>query len=86
MVVTAAVKDLFDKNYFSICNLDNIIKLVGARAGGEAYQLLKTLHCIDYSKMQQGLRDRLPLLVNECLRNASGVNAATEVALDGIEL
>lgn len=86
MVVTAAVKNLFETNYFSVCKLDNIIELVGARAGGEAYQLLKTLHCIDYSKMQQALRDRLPLLVNECLRNANGVNAATEVALDGIRL
>lgn len=86
MVIKAAVKKIFDTNYFSICDLDNVINLVGSRKQCEAYSLLKALHCIDYQKMPQDLRDRIPMLINECLMVSSGVDSAVNTSLDGIKL
>ena len=86
LVVTTAVTALLEKSYFSICNLDNCIELVGARKGGDAYKLLRALHCVDYSKMAPDLRDSIPLLINEVLRNKENIIEATVVAMNGVEV
>lgn len=84
LVVKHAIQNLFEKNYFSICTLDNALAIVGARQGGEAYRMLHALHCMDYSKMNPELRARIPHLVNECLRQQDNVIEATEIALQGV--
>lgn len=81
-----AVRNLFDQNYFSICDLDKIIEIVGARRSGEAYKLLHALHCVNYAKMDPELRAKVPELVNECLRQQANVIEATEVALQGVAI
>lgn len=81
-----AVRKLFDQGHFSICELDKIIDIVGARQGGEAYKLLRALHCVDYAKMQPELRAKVPELVNECLRQQASVIEAAEVALQGVAI
>lgn len=86
LVVTAAITTLLEKNYFSICELDKCIELVGARKDGDAYKLLRALHCVHYSKMGQELRDSVPLLINEVLRNRENIIEATVVALDGVQI
>jgi hypothetical protein len=82
--VKQAVQHLFEKNYFSICTLDKVIELVGARQGGEAYRMLHALHCVDFGKMDPELRARIPHLVNECLRQQDNIIDATDIALKGI--
>lgn len=84
LVVKQAIQNLFEKNYFSICQLDNALNVIGARQGGDAYKMLHALHCVDYSKMSPELRERIPYLVNECLRQQDNVIEATDVALKGI--
>lgn len=86
LVVTTAISALLEKRHFSICQLDTCIELVGARKGGDAYKLLNALHCVDYSKMAPDLRDSIPLLVNECLRNKENIIEATVVAMNGVEI
>lgn len=81
-----AVRNLFDKGHFSICDLDKIMEIVGARQSGEAYKLLRALHCVDYAKMQPELRAKVPDLVNECLRQQADVIEATNVALHGVAI
>lgn len=84
LVVKQAVQHLFEKGYFSICQLDKAIELVGARQGGEAYRMLHSLHCVDYGRMDPELRARIPHLVNECLRQQDNIIDATEIALQGV--
>lgn len=84
LVVHAAVTNLFERDWFSISDLKEIMELIGARRGGEAYQMLHALHCVHYSKMPPELRARIPELVNECLRQKDDVNHATEAALQGV--
>lgn len=86
LVVTAALGKLFDESYFSICTLNNVMDVIGSRRCGEAYTLLHALHCVDYSKMDQDLRDRIPMLVNECLRQKANVSVAQDIAMNGVEI
>lgn len=86
LVVTAALGKLFDESYFCICTLNNVMDLIGSRRDGESYKLLRALHCIHYSKMDQDLRDRIPMLVNECLRQKSNVSVAQDMAMNGVEI
>lgn len=60
------------------------MELIGARKGGQAYQMLHALHCVHYDKMPPELRARIPELVNECLRRKDDVDHATEAALQGV--
>lgn len=84
LVVKQAIQNLFEKDYFSICQLDSTLKIIGARQGGDAYKMLNALHCVSYSKMSPELRERIPYLVNECLRQNDNVIEATDVALNGV--
>lgn len=84
LVVKQAVQHLFERNYFSICQLDKAIELVGARQGGDAYRMLHALHCVDFGKMDPELRARIPHLVNECLRQQDNIIDATDIALKGV--
>jgi Flp pilus assembly CpaF family ATPase len=82
--VKQAIKRLFGKGHFDICIVREVSEIVGARRGGDAYKMLRALHCVDYASMEPELRARLPELVNECLRQQDNVIEATEVALKGI--
>lgn len=86
LVITQALNHLFSEQYFSVCKLDDIMKIVNAPNHSEAYRLLRTLHCVHYSTMNPALRDRLPQLINECLQPPMVECVATMTALQGIEL
>jgi hypothetical protein len=54
--------------HFSICTIDNVGKLLGIEPrGSDAYNVLHTLHCIDWNAMPPQLREAVPGLINECL-------------------
>jgi hypothetical protein len=86
MVVETTLKKLLDARHFSICELDKILEIIGSRQSGEAYKLLSALHCINYSDMNQELRDRIPLLVNECLRQQTKTSEIVDAVLKGVEI
>lgn len=86
LVAVAALNKLFTSNYFSICTLDDVIDIVGARRAGEPYKLLSALHCIHYANMEPELREQIPLLVNECLRQKSNAAEAVEASLNGVSI
>lgn len=86
MVVEVAAKKMLESRHFSICDLDKICDIVGARQSGDAYTLLRALHCVDYNAMDQELRNRIPLLVNEVLRQQSEVKTLSSVMLDGVTI
>lgn len=86
LVVQTAVTQLFERKWFSISELNEIMELIGARTGGEAHQMLHALHCVHYDKMPPDLRARVPHLVNECLRQKDNVQDAAMTALHNVEI
>lgn len=85
LVVTTALNHLFTKGYFSVCQLDEIMKLMGAPRHTPARQLLATLHCVDYADMPPELREQLPHLVREAISPQPAVCHATSTALQGAQ-
>lgn len=79
IALTAAAK-MLKSNYFDICTVDNVCKLIGARANGAAYDMLRTLHCIHYCDMPRDVQAGIPALMREVF---SQVNIDDE-AINGI--
>lgn len=86
LVVQTTVESIFKKDWFDICKLDSVLKIIGARPTGAAYNMLHALHCVHYDKMPPELRERIPHLVNECLRQQDDVIEATSVALAEVRI
>jgi hypothetical protein len=53
---TVALKKLFDALHFNICDLDNIIKLIGCIPDKKDYEALRCLHCVNWADMSPDLR------------------------------
>lgn len=85
LVAQQAISRLFTERHFSVCTLDEIIKLTGAQRDSEARRLLGALHCINWSDMDPELRKRVPLLVREALLTSQWANDATAVAMSALE-
>ena len=84
LVVQTVMGNLFEKRYFDICIIDKVCKIIGSRSAGKAYDMLHALHCVDYEAMSPELRERIPHLVNECLRQQEKLETVRDVALEGI--
>jgi hypothetical protein len=79
LVLRTATRKLFEKNYFDICAVDALLKLVGTTARTPAYNQLRALHCMNYADMPRELSDRIPYLVRECLAGQNADQAASIV-------
>lgn len=85
-VVEAAVKKILENDWLCICDIDNVIRLVGSRKSGEAYKMLRALHCVHYANMDEGLRARIPMLINEVLTQQSPTQEIVSQVLDGVQI
>jgi hypothetical protein len=64
--MTALNKMLAD-GHFSICTVDSVAAMLNVRPAGDSYNILRTVHCVDYAKMPAELREAIPSLIKECL-------------------
>lgn len=81
-VVTIALKELFNGRHFSICDVDKIGEMIGTNPSKHpGYKYLRALHCVDYSKMTDEVREQLPNRVMDCLRPDSMNFEAMAMAL-----
>lgn len=62
-----ALNAMMEGTYFSICVIDSVAEMLKRSPRGEAYSILKPLHCVRFDKMPKELRDLLPSLIGECL-------------------
>ncbi len=86
-VILAATQNLFSKDFFDICKLHEIAKVVGAsKNSGHAWDLLQALHCVHYKTMPPDLRNAIPQLVNECLTAGRDDVIDVQAALKGVRL
>lgn len=53
--------------HFSICTVDEIAKMFGINPDPEAYRILRTLHCVDFSAMDRALYASIPALIQSAL-------------------
>jgi hypothetical protein len=86
MVLQTAITKLFNAKHFSICDIDAMLDVLDVSRNSEAYALLRTLHCIDYTEMPSELKRQLPQLVNEALtaNNSANNQFATDIALKNV--
>jgi hypothetical protein len=54
-----ALVNLFKGTSFNICTIDNLMKLNNIIPDPEVYNMLKVLHCINYSEMHGAFRKDL---------------------------
>lgn len=63
-----ALNEMLKNASFSICTLDSVAELLGVSCrGSEAYNILRTLHCINFAAMPIELRNEIPALIRQCL-------------------
>lgn len=67
MSAMVALNDMMSKGRFDICTIDSIGAMMNIKPSGEAYTLLRPLHCIYFDKMPTELRDAIPGLIQQVL-------------------
>lgn len=67
LVAITALNKMFESGSFSICTIDNVAQMLGVIPDAEAYETLRSLHCVDWQKMPKVLRDRVPGLIQQAL-------------------
>lgn len=65
--VVALRKALYGQNHFSICDVDNLAKLLDRDVGGKDYQALHAMHCVHWGAMPPGMADIVRRKVVELL-------------------
>ena len=71
MAAQASLQKLVSQGHFSICALDTIAEMLGVKPEREAYQILRTLHCVDYNQMSKELLAELPDLIARVIQSPS---------------
>lgn len=69
MAVNAALRKMFENSYFDVCTLDTIAHSIGVNAKANPnYDLLRLIHCVNWSKMDPALRAEVPRLMADVLQ------------------
>ena len=56
MAAKSSITNMLKGNHFSICCVDDVANMFGQKAGGDAYSILKTLHCVNFQDMQNQIK------------------------------
>lgn len=67
LAALAALNNMFAKGWFDICTIDSVAKMLGIDPKGEAYDILRPLHCINFNVMPALLREQVPELIKASL-------------------
>jgi hypothetical protein len=67
MAATTALNTMLADRHFSICTVDAVARMLNVIPAGDAYNILRTVHRIDYDKMPAALREKIPELIQSCL-------------------
>jgi hypothetical protein len=79
MAINCAIRDMMRKGYFSICVIDQILKMTGGIPDKRDYEVLRLLHCINFVDMQPELLRGLPLIMNRVI-NADDFGMSLDVS------
>lgn len=67
LAVDSALKKMTDGGHFSICTIDDIVKLLGVLPDPDSYATLRVLHCVSFRAMPRQLLRELPGLIQDCI-------------------
>ena len=59
MAVAEGLRHLFEKDYFSICQLQDCVRAARLIPDGETMRILAPLHCRNWANMPRDLRDEV---------------------------
>lgn len=62
-IIRTALANMYAQGFFSICVVDNILKLTGGVPERQHYDTLRLLHCINFRDMPKNVRLELPRLI-----------------------
>lgn len=65
--VLTSLNKMMRSGHFSICTVDAAIKVLGTVPDRRAYDILRPLHCIDWSDMPAEVREAVPKLIERCI-------------------
>lgn len=68
LAAQAALNKMFSQGYFSICTIDAILKMTYTIPDKTCYDILHTIHCVNYNDMDELLRRGLPQLIGVVLK------------------
>jgi hypothetical protein len=83
-IAAAAMSKMLKNKHFSICSVDDVCKVIGARPAGAAYDMLAALHCVNYADMPQSVLDEIPALLNEVFKQAANIGISVETVFKGV--
>lgn len=66
-----ALAKMMSGGHFSICTVDEILKVTGGVPTKEDYEALRLLHCVNFRDMSQALRMEFPRLLERVLSSPS---------------
>ena len=67
MAARAALKKMAGDGHFCICTIDSILKMSGSSPKSDDYNILRTIHCVKFGDMPQGLLNELPNIVKRVI-------------------
>ena len=76
LVIQRQVANLFGGKHFSICDVDNLAKLLGVCVNQRARRQLSAYHCTDFADMSDREKQLLQEKVVEALRGDNILNPA----------
>lgn len=81
MAAQAALRKMVEGDYFDICTIDKIVRMLEVKPDRGVYEVLSTLHCVHYNQMPAELLERLPELIHKVLTSpafeASRINVVS---------
>lgn len=83
MAAQAALRKMVEGNYFDICTIDNVVKMLDVKPDRDTYQVLHTLHCVHYNQMPPELLEKLPELIHKALTSPSFEASRINVVSNG---
>ena len=76
LAIQRQVKNLFGGRHFSICDVDDLAKLLGLSINGKVYRQIKAYHCVYFADMSDREKVLLQEKVVEALRGEPFINPA----------
>lgn len=71
LVAETALRDMVRKGFFSICVIDEILRMTCTIPDGDSYRMLRMLHCMNFMDMPPKLLAELPGLLRAVLNGPS---------------
>jgi len=76
-----ALQKLFKSKHFSICTLDDVIKLTNAKPPSDVMDALHALHCVDYGDMPAELQQEVAIRSLQCVSGTGYETQAMQQAI-----